>query len=80
MKKCGKISSIFEFSISKLGHMGIFIKICAKKFFDPFYRTFLTNQGKNKNDENKDKKYGNMSPIFEFSISKLSYVTIFMKI
>ena len=59
--------------------MGIFIKICAKKFFDPFYRTFLTNQGKNKNDENKDKKYGNMSPIFEFSISKLSYVTIFMK-
>ena len=60
--------------------MGIFIKICAKKFFDPFYRTFSTNQDKNKNDENEDKKYGNMSPIFEFSISQLSHVATFMKI
>ena len=50
------MNSIFEFSISKLGYMAVFMKICAKKNFDPFYRTFLTNQGKNKNDKNKDKK------------------------
>ena len=30
MKKLGKISSIFEFSISKLGYMDIFMKIWEK--------------------------------------------------
>ena len=77
MKKFGKMNSIFELSISELGYMAIFIKICGKKNFDPLFRTFLTNQDKN---ENEDEKYGKMSPIFEFSISKLDYVAIFMKI
>ena len=45
MKKFGKINLVFEFSISKLGYMAIFMKICVKKI-DPFCRTFLTNQGK----------------------------------
>ena len=57
--------------------MATFMKIFRKKNFDPFFRTFLTNRGKN---ENEDEKYGKMSPIFELSISKLDYVAIFMKI
>ena len=115
MKKLGKISSIFEFSISKLGYMDIFMKIwekmkwkssltislfnfdylsdedrkkvntknedeyekiCKNEFdfwilnikiklcdnfhenlrrkrFDPFFKTFLTNQDKNENGNKK---------------------------
>ena len=56
--------------------MEIFMKIGGKKF-NPFYSTFLTNQGKN---EDEDEKIGKMSPISEFSMSKLGYVAIFMKI
>ena len=36
MKKFGKISSIFGFSISKLGYMELFIKIWEKSFFLKF--------------------------------------------
>ena len=36
MKKFGKMSSIFEFSISKLGYMKLFIKIWENKFFSNF--------------------------------------------
>ena len=36
MKKFGKMNSIFEFSISKLGYMAIFMKICAKKILTHF--------------------------------------------
>ena len=45
MKKYGKMSSIFELSISKLGYVAVFMKIC-KKMFDPFFKTFFltTNQ------------------------------------
>ena len=32
--KIGKMSSIFEFSTSKLGYIEIFIKICEKNFFN----------------------------------------------
>ena len=32
MKKYEKMSSIFEFSISKLGHVAVFIKIGEKTF------------------------------------------------
>ena len=52
------------------------MKICGKNF-DPFYRTFLTSRDKN---EDEDEKHGKMSLIFEFSISKLGYVAVFMKI
>ena len=34
IKKIGKMSSIFEFSISKLGYMEIFIKIREKNIFN----------------------------------------------
>ena len=51
MKKYWRIIPTFEFSISKLG----FMKICEKKF-DLFYRTFLTNQGKNENNDEKIRK------------------------
>ena len=33
MKKFGKMSSIFEFSISKLGCIEFFMKICGEKIF-----------------------------------------------
>ena len=36
MKKIGKISSIFEFSISKLGFKELFMKIWGKSFFSKF--------------------------------------------
>ena len=34
-----------------------------EKNFGRFFRTFLTNRGKN---ENEDEKYGEMNSIFEF--------------
>ena len=37
MKKFGKMSSIFEFSISELGYMKLFIKIWEKSFFSKFF-------------------------------------------
>ena len=48
-----------------------------KKNFDQFFRTLLTNPGKN---EIEDEKYEKMNSIFEFSISKLGYVAVFMEI
>ena len=76
VKKYGKMSSIFEFSISKLRYVGIFMKVW-EKVFDPFLKIFLTNLGKMKM---KMKKYGKIIWIFEFSKSKLRYLVIFMKI
>ena len=75
MKKYGKMSSIFEFSISRLGYVAIFIKISEKEIY-PFFKAFLANQGKNEN-ENKKRK---MSSIFEFSISKLGCIELFLKV
>ena len=41
MIKIGKMSSIFEFCISKLGLIKLFIKIWEKYFFQNFYlRTY----------------------------------------
>ena len=77
MKKYGKMSPIFEFSISKLGYVVIFMKIWEKKILDSFFDPFLTNRGKN---ENEDKKFGKMSPIFEFFISKLGCMELSIKI
>ena len=34
MKKFGKVSLIFEFSISKLGYMGVIMKIWGKNIFN----------------------------------------------
>ena len=42
MKKYGKIISIFEFSISKLSYIAVFMKF-QENFFDPPCKTFLTN-------------------------------------
>ena len=51
----------------------IFMEI-GEKFFDSFIRTFLTNRGKN---EDEDEKFGKMTSIFE---SKLGYKEFFIKI
>ena len=53
MKKHGKMSPIFEFSISQLSYMVIFMKICGKKVLIHFFVTFLTNPGKNENEDEK---------------------------
>ena len=52
MKKFGRMNLIFEFSKPKLGYMAIFIKFWEKKI-DPLLKTFLTNQSKNKNEDEK---------------------------
>ena len=61
MKKIGKISSGFGFSISKLGYVAIFMKIWEKnslthflRRFLPFLKTFFTNPGKNEDDDEKN--------------------------
>ena len=61
MKKLGKISSIFEFSISKLGYMDIFMKICGKMKWKSFLTISLFNidyladeDGKKVNVKNED--------------------------
>ena len=36
IKKYGEMSSVFEFSISKLGYTEFFIKISEKSFFSKF--------------------------------------------
>ena len=52
MEKFGKINSIFEFSIWKVGYLKLFLKICGKKIW-PIFRTFLTNRGKNEVEDKK---------------------------
>ena len=52
MKKSGRMNLIFKFSKPKLGYMAIFIKFWEKKI-DPLLKTFLTNQSKNKNEDEK---------------------------
>ena len=49
-----------------------FSRKSEKMFFGPFCNPFLTNRDKN---EMTMIKYGKFSSIFEFSISKLEYVT-----
>ena len=53
MKKPGRMSPIFEFSISQLSYMAIFMKIFGKKVLIHFFVTFLTNPGKNENEDEK---------------------------
>ena len=52
IKKIGKMSSIFGFSMAKLGEVAISTKI-QEKIFDPFFMIFLTNRGKNKDEDEK---------------------------
>ena len=94
IKKFGKMSSIFEYSILKLGHMEIFMNMWEKneikKFFNFFAFTLssltfaicLIKMGKNFMPKRKMrmKKFARVNLIFEFSISKLGYINIFMKI
>ena len=68
MRQFGRMNLVFEFSISKLGYVAIFMKIWEKKN-DPLFKTFLTNRGKNQ-DENET-KLGNWYKIFKLPISKL---------
>ena len=75
-KKYGKMFSIFEFSISKLGYEVIFMKIGGKKFGSPF-KTFWLIEAKLKMEM---KKFGKMSSIFELSISELGSIELFIKI
>ena len=49
------MSQILEHSISKLGYVTIFMKI-EEKNFDPFSKTFLTNRGKNEDEDEKNWK------------------------
>ena len=60
-----KMSFTFDIFILKLEYMATFIQVWEKNFGQFFSDIFLTNQGKNK-DENE--KIGKMSLIFEFSI------------
>ena len=48
MKKHGKMSPIFEFSISQLSYMAIFMKICGKIFLTHFLRRFWLIKAKMK--------------------------------
>ena len=87
VKKFGKMSLIFEFSISKLGYMEIFMKIWEKnKIKNLFHYLTLTiclkKIGKKLIPKLKIriKIFGRMNLISEFFISKLGYMTIFMKI
>ena len=75
MKLYGKISSILEFTTSKLVYVPVFMKVWEKTF-DPLFKTFW----KKIKNEDKSEKNGKLSSIFEFSISKLGYVAVFMKI
>ena len=59
MTKFGKMSSIFEFSISKLGYAEIFMKILGKNFSAIYFETFLTNR--DKNDDENEKTWENKS-------------------
>ena len=52
MKKYGKMSLIFEFSMSRLVYVAILIKIQEKNLW-PTFKPFLTNRGKNGNEDEK---------------------------
>ena len=77
MKKFEKMNLIFEFSISKLSYVTIFMKIWEEKDLTLFLRHFWPIKTKMKMEI---KNYGKISLIYEFSISKLGYTEIFMKI
>ena len=66
------MSLIFE-----LGYTEIFMKICGKNFLTHLLGHFKLVEAKIKM---KITKNGKISSIFEFSISKLGYVEVFMKI
>ena len=53
MKNFGKMSLIYEFSISNyVGYTEIFMRIWEKNL-DSFLKTFLTNRGKNEDEDEK---------------------------
>ena len=68
MKKYGKVSPIFEFSLSKM--------LCGNFHENP-RKIFLTHRGKNKNE---DEKIWKNEFDFWISISKLGCIDLFIKI
>ena len=76
MKKYGKMFLVFEFSVSKLGYVVIFMKIGENSFWLNL-RHFWLIETKIKM---KMKKILIMSLIFEFSISKLGFKELFIKV
>ena len=52
MKKFGKMSSVFELSIAKLGYMEFWCKSVNKKLW-PIFGTFLTDRSKNEDEDEK---------------------------
>ena len=73
MKKYGKMSSIFEFSISKLGYMEIFMKIWEKMSLAIWLFNFdyLPDEDRKKlmpKMNMKMRKFGRMNLIFELSM------------
>ena len=57
IKKSEKMSSIFEFSISRLCYMELFMKIYAKKFDPIFLRDFWQIEAKMKIKMKKYEKW-----------------------
>ena len=85
MKKLGEMSSIFEFCISKLGNMEVFMKIWEKTLLTIWLFNFEYLPDKDGKKftpkmKMKMKKFGRMNLILEFSISKLGYMAVFIKI
>ena len=79
------MSPIFEFCISKLGNMEVFMKIWEKTLLTIWLFNFEYLPDKDGKKfmpkmKMKMKKFGRMNLILEFSISKLGYMAIFMKI
>ena len=77
MKKIGKMNLIFEFCISKVGYVAIFMRIWEEKKLTHFLRYFSPIEARVKIEM---KTFGKISLIYVFSISKLDYTKIFMKI
>ena len=73
---------VFDFSISNLAYMEIFMKIWQRNFLNYLTIWLFAWQRWEKADaknENEYEKFGRMNLIFELPISKLGYMEDFMK-
>ena len=76
-EKIWKNEFVFEFFISKVGYMTIYMKVEEEKVWPIFKDIFHLSRQKSKC---KWKQFGKMNLTFEFSISKLAYTETVMKI